>query len=108
MDDRAAEECAGKRQKIGSQGAGEDGTRRFHFQKTHGVGENLRTIPVPESSVLRCDVGRDVVSSVETTLPSGFTTSPIKKLVVAPLVTVVVAMCVTVLRFCLVPSFLKY
>ena len=23
--------------------------------KTHGVGENLRTIPVPESSVLSCD-----------------------------------------------------
>ena len=46
---------------------GEDGTRRFQLQKTHGVGENLRTIPVPENSVLSCDVGRDVVSSVGTT-----------------------------------------
>ena len=47
MDCRAAEESAGKRQKLGSQGAGEDGTRRFQLQKTYGVGENLRTIPVP-------------------------------------------------------------
>ena len=66
VDCRAAEECAGKRQKLGSQGAGEDGTRRFQLQKTYGVGENLRTISVPESSVLSCDVGCDVVSSVET------------------------------------------
>ena len=31
------------------------------------MGENFRPIPVPGSSVLSCDVGRDVVSSVGTT-----------------------------------------
>ena len=62
---KLAEESAGRRQKLGSQGAGEDGTRRLQLQKTHGVGE--RTIPVPESIVLSCDIGRDVISSVETT-----------------------------------------
>ena len=57
----------GRRQSIGSQRTGEDGRRRFQLQETHGVGENLRPIPVPESGVLSGDVGRDVVSSVETT-----------------------------------------
>ena len=28
------------------------------------MGENFRPIPVPENSILSCDVGRDVVSSV--------------------------------------------
>ena len=28
------------------------------------MAENFRPIPVPENSVLSCDVGRDVVSSV--------------------------------------------
>ena len=46
---------------------GEDGRGRFQLQETHGVGENFRPIPVPESGVLSGDVGRDVVSSVETT-----------------------------------------
>ena len=45
---------------------GENGTRRFQLQETHGVGENFRPITVPESSVLSCDVSRDVVSSVGT------------------------------------------
>ena len=31
------------------------------------MGENFRSIPVPENSVLNCGVGRDVVSSVGTT-----------------------------------------
>ena len=61
------EESAGRRQSIGSQRTGEDVRRRFQPQETHGVGENFRPIPVPENSVLSCDVGRDVVSSVETT-----------------------------------------
>ena len=35
------------------------------------MGENFRPIPVPENSVLSCDVGRDVVvSSVGTTFSS--------------------------------------
>ena len=72
MDKRAAEESAGKRRSIGSQGVGENGRRRFQLQETHGVGENFRPIPVPESSVLRCDVERDVVSSVGT----AFSTQP--------------------------------
>ena len=50
------------------QRTGEDGRRRFQLQETHGVGENFRPIPVPENSVLSCDVGHDVVSSVGTTL----------------------------------------
>ena len=31
------------------------------------MGENFRPIPIPENSILSCDVGRDVVSSVEIT-----------------------------------------
>ena len=34
------------------------------------MGENLRTIPIPDSSVLNCGVQRDIVSSVGTTVNS--------------------------------------
>ena len=41
------------------------------------MGENFRPIPIPESSVLSCDVGHDVVSSVVTTLSNQiFSTQP--------------------------------
>ena len=67
VDGRVEKESIGGRPSIASQGASEDGRRRFQFQEAHGVGENYRSIPVPESSVLNTAVGRDVVSSVETT-----------------------------------------
>ena len=40
--------------KIGSQRTGEDGRRGFQLKETHGVGEDVRPIPVPENSVLSC------------------------------------------------------
>ena len=45
----------------------EDGRIRFQLQETHGLGENFRPIAVSANSLfLSCDVGRDVVPSVET------------------------------------------